>query len=207
MQRISGAWKGAPTGWGRRGYWASGISVLLALAVVAVAAIVLSSGGDDNIAPSVATMPTTDNPDAAYRTRLSPLFRQASVEARALVTLGESRSRNLFAIRSGQGRMEERLGAIDRVLVAAAPPPQLDEAIAAYHSGAGTVRRAMGEAEAAFLRLDWDRVARATDLLVRGADLLDRAFALLGATSDASPAAVVGRPTIVAWPQLAPDVL
>ncbi len=155
--------------------------------LVLAAAAVAVSGGDESVPPAPATMLATDSPVAAYRAQLAPLLRAASVEAHSLVALGESRSRNLFAIQSAQDRMEDRLDAVDGALTASPPPSQLEEAFAAYRSGAGTVRRAMGEAQAGFLRLDWDRVARAIELLARGAALLDRATALLGGDDTSSP--------------------
>ncbi len=111
----------------------------------------------------------------------------AALEARALVELGERRSRNLIAITSAQGRMEDKLAAADAIAAALPASPGLAPALTAYRGGATDVRAAMDDAQAAFLRLDWDRVARAYDRMENGAARLTEAAATLGAPLPASP--------------------
>ena len=112
----------------------------------------------------------------------------AALEAQALVALGESRSRNLFAITSAQGRMEDKLAAADALAAALPASPGEAPALAAYRGGATAVRAAMDDAQAAFLRLDWERVARAYDRLESGTARLTEAAAALGSPLPASPA-------------------
>jgi hypothetical protein len=62
----------------------------------------------------------------------------------------------------------------------AAHPATLDDpATAAYSTGAADVRTAMAEAQAGFLRFDFERVARANDTLQAGAQSLHHAIDLL----------------------------
>ena len=134
---------------------------------------------------------------------MAPRLRAAAAGAAELVALGESRSRNLLTIRAAQRRMDDRLAAVDALLAAGPTPARFAPALDAYHSGATAVRRAMAEAQAGFLRLDWDRVARATDLLADAAAALDRAAAILDA------AAATPSPSWTPGPasEVAPDVL
>lgn len=115
---------------------------------------------------------------AAYR-ELSPRMRQAAAQTRALVQLGEERERNLLTIRGAQADTEERLAAVDAL--SATAPDRFGPAMTAYEGGARAVRAAMAEAQAAFPRLDWDRVARATETMARGAGEIERAVTLLDA--------------------------
>lgn len=108
-----------------------------------------------------------------------PLLARAAAEAEALVEMGEARERNLLRIRAGQNAMHEALGAADGWLAEQPPAPGDVPAVEAYQEGATSIRTAMNEAQAGFLRLDFDRVARSTETMREGAALLDRAIDLL----------------------------
>ena len=123
---------------------------------------------------SPAATPVADRLPRAFL----PLLLDASAQADRLVALGESRERNLFHIRAEQGAMLSALSAADAWL-AAHPALQDDVAIAAYRAGADTIRSAMTEAQAGFLRLDFERVARAHDTLQAGALSLHQAIDIL----------------------------
>ena len=84
----------------------AGVALLSALAV---AAVLLTAGAGRPDAQRIVTTGSGAAASAQLRQRVS----DAAVEARALVELGERRSRDLFAIRSGQRRMEEKLAAAD----------------------------------------------------------------------------------------------
>ena len=162
-----------------------GLAVGLALVAVVgalVAAVAWPPAGEE--APVAASPPPALSADeAAFYGELMPRLRAAAEQAHELANLGESRSRNLLAIRTAQRRMNDRLGAVDAVAADAASD-RFAPALAAYRGGARAVRAAMEEAQAGFVRLDWDRVARATALMARGTAELDRAVALLeGAAS------------------------
>lgn len=106
------------------------------------------------------------------------MLRRASEQADHLVALGESRERNLLRIRAEQSAMLSALAEADAWL-AAHPANQGDPAAVTYASGAARIRTAMDEAQAGFLRFDFERVARANDSLRAGARSLHQAIELL----------------------------
>lgn len=130
------------------------------------------------VAPTVVPPSALPAADAAAYAALSPKLRAATVQVAKLVELGEERSRNLFAIRAAQREMEAQFVAVE-ALTAAPLPARFAPAIARYQTGAATTREAMSEAEAAFLRFDWERVARATVMLNQGTTELEGASELL----------------------------
>lgn len=112
---------------------------------------------------------------AATMARFGTLLDAAVEQARVLVRLGQTRSRNLLAIAAERGRMEARLAEIDALLARGELPPVAAPAVAAYRDGAAAIRAAMAEAEAGFLRLDWGRVGEAVARLEEGTVALARA--------------------------------
>jgi hypothetical protein len=128
--------------------------------------------------------------DAAQYASLAPPLRDAVAEARSLVALGERKSRNLLEIRAAQGRTSDLLDEIDELLRARPIAERFVGAVQAYRRGAAAVRQAMKDAQTGFVRLDWDRVARATAVMGQGASELGRASDLLDAaagTASATP--------------------
>lgn len=91
-----------------------------------------------------------------------------AAQAGELVRLGDTKSRNLFAIRSEQREMESLLAETDAFLAQSDVPEGGEAAVASYRTGAATVRAAMGEAQAGFLGFDWERVKGATERLRAG---------------------------------------
>lgn len=158
---------------------------LLLLLAAGASLAVLTLGRDvlgDDEAPPVSTA------EAGFAVAFGPRLRAAHEQATVLVALAEERSRNLLAINAEQRRMEERLAAADGA-IGGTPPAAFAEAVGSYRRGAAAVRRAMDEAQAGFLRFDWDRVARATDVLTEGTAELAAADALVARTGDRSPTA------------------
>lgn len=104
----------------------------------------------------------------------------ASVQeaAAALVDLGERRERNLLVVSQRQSAMNAALDATDTWLAQQAAP-QDDQAVAAYRAGASSIRQAMGDAQSAFLRFDWDGIAAANETLKQGASEISTAVNLL----------------------------
>lgn len=121
-----------------------------------------------------------------------PVLRAAAGEARALTMQGEERSRNLFAIRAGQGRLQEHLTILDALLTDTPTPSRFDPVVTTYRAGAAEARAAMRRAEAAFLRFDWDEVGAATELMAEGTARLEAAAAQLELAA-ATPVAVLQR--------------
>jgi hypothetical protein len=129
--------------------------------------------------PVVIGTPAADATDGAFRAGFLPLVQRAAMEAQVLVAMGEDRERNLFLIREQQQLMLERLGAADAWLEANTPPAPLAPAAAAYRDGAVSIRAAMAEAQAGFLRFDFERVARATERMREGTAALRLAVSYL----------------------------
>jgi paraquat-inducible protein B len=131
----------------------------------------------DDAAPGVAS-PTAAAVDDVLRDEFGPLLVQAANDARTLVELGETKDRNLFRIREGQAAMERSLLAADGWLTRN-PSLHADAAAATYRDGASRIRAAMDEAQQGFRRLDFDRVAQATETMREGERLLRDAQRLL----------------------------
>lgn len=170
-----------------------GVVALTALAIVSV----LAPGSAGRRAPLRATPVASAGPPAAetvYRKALAPRIERAALDADALVEIGERRSRNLLEIRAAQNRMGDSLAAIDLLLANRPPPADLQSSISGYWEGAEALREAMTEAQAGFVRLDWERVAAAYERAGTGAAALHRAERLL-ASAAGGPSATPGPPS------------
>lgn len=88
--------------------------------------------------------------------------------ADALVDLGERRERNLLVVGQRQSAMNTALDATDAWLAQQAAAEN-EPPVAAYRAGAEKIRRAMSDAQSAFLHFDWSGVAAANDTLRQGA--------------------------------------
>lgn len=144
---------------------------------VALASVLVPNAWPEEVRPGApvvapAALPTAE---AAYYEALAPRLDRAALDADALVEIGNRRSRNLLEIRAAQDRMDESLDALDLLLAKRPPPPRFASSVGAYRHGSTSVREAMTEAQAAFLRFDWDRVAAAYDRAGNGAAALHRA--------------------------------
>lgn len=98
--------------------------------------------------------------------------------AAAVVDLGERRERNLLVVSQRQSAMNAALDATDAWLLQQATH-QDDPSVTAYRTGAAGIRQAMGDAQSAFLHLDWDGIATANDTLKQGASEISTAVELL----------------------------
>ena len=104
-------------------------------------------------------------------------------DAKLLVELGESKERNLFRIRAGQAAMEQSLAAADAWLASNAVADTDRSLVMTYRDGAELIRNGMAEAQAGFLRLDFDRVAQAAAEVRAGERQLRHALAELDESS------------------------
>ena len=163
-----------------------GVVVLLGLAG---ATILLSTQSASPVVPTVvATPPTLSAEERAFYDAVSPELRAAAAEARQLTTKGEERDRNLFAIRAGQGRLRDHLTSLDQAF-AASVPERFAPVVAMYELAAGDIRTSMNQAEAAFMRFDWDAVGSATELMAGGTAQLETALDRLDGAAGATPVA------------------
>ena len=165
---------------------AVGTLVLLVLiaGVLAVRMPRPSGGASPSGAPA---SPTAAVFESTFSADFLPLVELAVADASVLVATGEARERNLLRIRGQQGAMLESLAAADAWLAEHPPPPAFVPAATAYHDGATKIRDAMDEAQAGFLRFDFDRVARATDMMKQGDSALRLAAARLRAADSTTP--------------------
>lgn len=156
---------------------AAGIVLLLLLSL----AVVITSARTKSATSSI-TSTSTHSPlsprDAAYYDAVLPALIGVAEEANFLAELGQRHSRNLFEIRAGQQRMNDRLTAADDLVADGDTPTQFGPAMQSYRVGAATVRDAMRQAQAGFLRFDWNQVATASLMMSDGATRLQGATTL-----------------------------
>lgn len=150
--------------------------LLLLLALVPLAIILVVRGP----ASPVSTDPPTLTFADGFREHLGTVHEAAD----ALVDLGERRERNLLVVGQRQSAMNAALNASDAWLKQQ-PGHEDDPAVAAYRAGAHDIRQAMTDAQAAFLRFDWDGVAAANDTLRQGAAHISVAVDLLRVSGEA----------------------
>lgn len=165
---------------------------LALLGGLATASVVVETAPRNRPLPpltAVAAASLTPN-EASFFGAVSPRLTRASLDAAALAEIGERRSRNLLEIRAAQAQMNQSLDDLDGFLAARPPPPRFASSLTTYRQGATAVRDAMDEAEAGFVRFDWDRVAVAYDLVETGAARLRRAandLAAAGGAGETTP--------------------
>jgi hypothetical protein len=168
-----------------------GVVVLLGLAG---ATILLSTQSAPPVVPAaVASPPSLTGEERAFYESVSPELRAAAAEARQLTTKGEQRDRNLFAIRAGQGRLRDHLAVLDQSF-AATVPERFAPVVAMYKLAVVDIRASMSQAEAAFLRFDWDAVGAATELMANGTAQLEAAVAQFDGAAGATPVAANATP-------------
>ncbi|HYO30074.1 MAG TPA: hypothetical protein VER37_05780 [Thermomicrobiales bacterium] len=123
--------------------------------------------------------PAEDRPRDGVTAEFARLLESDAALAGELVGLGEAKSRNLLAITGQQRRMGDLLDETDAFLATAELPAGAEPAVAAYRDGATAIRAAMAEAQAGFVRFDWERVGRATARMTEGEAALARAVSLV----------------------------
>lgn len=149
-----------------------GLLVLVVLAGTALATVVRQPAAQPG--EILTATPAHGRFADRFREYLGPVL----AAGEALVDLGERRERNLFIVGQRQSAMNFALDATDAWL-AAQPTHEHDSAVAAYRSGAAQIREAMADAQAAFLRFDWEAIATANDTLRQGMREITAAWKLL----------------------------
>lgn len=127
--------------------------------------------------------PAPPSSDDGLRLEFRPMLARTLADAKLLVELGESKERNLFRIRAGQAAMEQSLAAADAWLASNAVADTDRSLVMTYRDGAELIRNGMAEAQAGFLRLDFDRVAQAAAEVRAGERQLRHALAELDESS------------------------
>lgn len=164
----------------------------LLLSLVGTALVLASLPPPVRVEPATGAASALSVADLRFYRAVRPVLRAAAGEARALTAQGEERSRNLFAIRAGQGRLQEHLATLDTLLADSPIPGRFDPVVALYPAGATETRAAMRRAEAAFLRFDWDEVGAATEQMAAGTARLEAALADVETVAGATPVAATG---------------
>lgn len=156
-----------------RGTW---IGVAL-VGVLAAASVIVAPGRQSRaVPPGAAVAPAALSPaEAAFFRDVAPRLSRAARDAAALTEIGKRRSRNLLEIRNAQTEIDRTLDDLDAILARRPPPALFVPSLLTYRTGATAIRDAMDEAQAGFVRFDWDRVAAAYDLAETGAGNLRRA--------------------------------
>ena len=139
---------------------------------------------DDELAVGTAVpADTLAAQEAAFYEYVAPRLTALAGETAELARMGAEKDRNLFAFQSRGEALTELLDEVDAYLVANPSPVRLAAFEGEYVRGSGLARRGMNEARAGFVRLDWDRVARATGLFDDGVVALRAAAAALAAAA------------------------
>lgn len=154
---------------------------LIAMALITAGVIVWVKGGlPASFAQPAATgyEATATGDDAETMAAFAAHLTADAALAADLVTLGETKSRNLLEITRQQRQMGRLLDATDSFLEASPLPAEADQAVTLYRQGAAAIRTAMAEAQAGFVRFDWERVREATAELPAGEAALRQAVDL-----------------------------
>jgi hypothetical protein len=136
--------------------------------------------------------------ETAFYAYVAPRLHALAGETRALADLGRQKSRNLLQLQAHGERATDLTGEITAYGDVHGVPTRFAGANTAFRAGAAQTVRGMAEARQGFVRFDWERVARATDLFVAGAAELDRATRDLDAAVGANDRTMVV--TVVASP-------
>lgn len=162
-------------------------------ALALVAFIAASVPQEDGVRRAPSPLGVSTRSDA-FRAGFGPLLERAATNAAELVTIGETKERNLLRIHAAQEAMNASLADADAWLGDHVPPSPDQPAVAAYRRGADTIRQAMDEAQAGFLHFDFARVALATESMRQGAADLDAARVVLTGPAEplATPHASIG---------------
>lgn len=141
-------------------------------------------------------LPLADGFDAqeqAFYEYVAPRLRVVVAEAKVLVNLGQSRSRNIFELRRRGDRVETVSQGLDRFLADQEIPARFLSAISTYEAGIAAVRSAVASTRSALGSFDWESLERAVDVMAGGTEQLKRAQQLL----EAEAGAQAGTPSVV----------
>jgi hypothetical protein len=178
----------------------------LGIAVVATAAIVLMLAGvvwwqedallGEEVDPGTPqpAAPSLTQEEMAFYEYVAPRLRAVTAEAQKLAELGRGKSRNVIELQRRGDRIGDISRQIDDYMTARPVPVAFAPGMQRYSVGIAAVRRATEESRSAFVTFDWERVAKAVDVMETGATDLALAVRELeraaGKSVEASPTAV-----------------
>ncbi len=155
---------------------------MLVLILCGIVGVLVSNGRSPLRLPLATQRPqvgAVGDEDADFYQTVEPQLAAAAREADSVAAMGERRSRNIFALRRAEGRLEDRLMAIDRATGATGVPPRFASAIDQYRQGADHLRAAIEQGRSAFARFDWENLDAAVRQTRQGADLIAQATVTL----------------------------
>lgn len=136
--------------------------------------------------------------ERAFYDYVGPRLRALTAESEVLVSLGQSRSRNIVELRRRGDRVNEIAGQIDHYIESSGMPDRFASAMSLYNTGIEAVRRAEAATRSALLSFDWDTIARAVEVMDLGTRELEQARTTLehvaGDGADSTPVATTGAP-------------
>jgi hypothetical protein len=124
---------------------------------------------------------------------VAPRLRALAGESQKLAELGRAKSRNLIELQRRGDRIDDVSKQVDDYAAVHPVPDRFAGAYQQYEVGIEAVRRAKEESRSAFVSFDWNRVARAVEVMESGtAELATAAQELeqvAGQTTTARPTA------------------
>ena len=162
----------------RRGRFAAFVLIIAVLA--AGVALGSSQRLKDVIAPpatvSIATPEARTAEEQRYLDAILPLAERLIGEGRSLAELGESRSRNILELRTRSERFRDAADEVVRVEETIGVPIRMQPFSTALNEGLTSAVLAIGDAEDAVLRFDWDRVQVAVTAFAVSIDVVASAI-------------------------------
>ncbi len=146
-------------------------AILLTMAIVIAAAAMVAeewSPGRPPLSPPPSTWLRGE--EATYFDYVAPRLHAVIVEGDALIELSATKSRNVFALRRGQNRIDAMLDELDDERRSGEPPPRFSQAHQTYVAAAADMRAGIDDSRTAISHLDWDAVLGAAATFRQGVD-------------------------------------
>ncbi|MFM8593237.1 MAG: hypothetical protein ACKOCK_02440 [Chloroflexota bacterium] len=154
------------------------VITLIALAVLFFGYTRLGGELPGNLNKATADAPASAEDLKDPAKQFSRALDTATEQAREVLRLGETKSRNLPEFIKEQGQMSNQFAEIDAIIAAGNLPPSMQPAVDAYQKGAKDIREAMDKAKSGLTSLDFDKVKKATQQLKEGVQSLSEAVRL-----------------------------
>ncbi len=148
----------------------------LMVVIIAAASTMIAQGwspGRPALGPARPTRMTGE--DAAYFAYVAPRLDAVITEGDSLVALSAAKSRNIFALRRGQNRIEELLKELDVPFMVETPPRRFPLSHQTYVAAASSMRAGIDASRTAVAHLDWDGLMEAAATFRLGVDDLKAA--------------------------------
>ena len=150
------------------------VAVALIAAVVLVLAVVVWREQDalfgEEVDPGTPrpAAPSLTTEEVAFYEFVAPRLRAVTAEAQKLAELGRKKSRNVVELQRRGDRIGDISQQVDNYVTSRPVSAVFAPGVQRYETGIAAVRRATEESRSAFVTFDWDRVARAVELMESG---------------------------------------